>query len=88
MLDGIPLGDLSAPAILTIVFLAVISGRLVPRKVLEDVIKERDAWREAQQKSEEARHADFEQKLELMEVARTFEHVMKSLPQPPGNQDA
>lgn len=45
MLDGIPLdlGDLGATGILAAVVFMILTGRLVPRKVLEDVRADRDA---------------------------------------------
>jgi hypothetical protein len=38
-------------------FRAMLSGRLVPRSTYEDVIKERDLWRQAHQESEHTRQA-------------------------------
>lgn len=38
-------------------FRAVLKGQLVPRSTHEDIIKERDLWRQAHQQSEQTRQA-------------------------------
>lgn len=87
MLDGIPLVGLSAPAILSVVVMMVMTGRLVPRKTYDDVIRERDEWRAAHSVSEEARRAEASQKTEiLLPIARTMEHVLESLPKPKSSE--
>jgi hypothetical protein len=92
-LTGIGLVQGGAAAVLVLVALMVFTGRLVPRSVLEDVRKDRDArlaelaaerdsWRAAHSLSEEARHIDQDSVRELLEVARTTDHVMRALPSP------
>jgi hypothetical protein len=92
-LTGIGLVQGGAAAVLVLVALMVFTGRLVPRSVLEDVrrdrdarlaelITERDAWKAAHAVSEETRHIDQASIRELLEVARTTEHVMRALPNP------
>ncbi|MFI2620408.1 hypothetical protein [Streptomyces sp. NPDC018584] len=79
-----------AVAIVTIVVLFIILGRLVPRSVLEDVRKdrddrlqalvgERDAWREAYRESEAARMESQSQVGELLELSRTADHVLRAI---------
>ena len=41
-----------AVGMLGIVFLMVVTGRLVPRRTLEDVMRERDLWRDAALRSD------------------------------------
>jgi hypothetical protein len=92
-LSGIGLVQGGAVGVLVVVLMMVFTGRLVPRSVLEDVRRDRDArlaelaaerdsWKGAHAVSEEARHLDQDSVRELLEVARTTEHVMRALPSP------
>lgn len=51
MIDGLPVIDLGATALLAIVFLLVVTGRLLPRRTVDDTVnnlkEERDHWRTA-----------------------------------------
>jgi hypothetical protein len=47
VIDGLPVGDMGATALLAIVVLMVLTGRLVPRRTLTDLKEERDHWRTA-----------------------------------------
>lgn len=78
--------------VMTIVVL-ILRGHLVPRSVLRDLqavsdariaelAAERDMWRTAHQVSEEARHMDQSQAREMLELSRTANHVLMSLPRP------
>ena len=78
--------------VMTIVVL-ILRGHLVPRSVLRDLqavadariaelAAERDMWRSAHQVSEEARHMDQSQAREMLELSRTANHVLMSLPKP------
>lgn len=65
MVDGIPVLDLSAGALLAITVILVLTGRLVPRRNLEDVCSERDQWR----KAHDERAAQLTQALDSADVA-------------------
>ena len=45
-LSALPIGQLSAGALLAIVVLAILRGKLVPRQQLLDTQADRDKWRE------------------------------------------
>lgn len=47
MIEGIPLVQVSASALLTLVVLMILTGRLVPRRTLDDTAADRDHWRRA-----------------------------------------
>lgn len=81
-LAGLGISQLGAGAILAIVVLLILTGRLVPRSTLEDVRQERDTWREAHGVSEEARHVAQGQVGELLELSRAAGNVLGSLPRP------
>jgi len=88
---GVRPSDLGAAALVAIVVLLVLLGRLVPRSVLEDVrtdrdtrlaelAQERDTWREAHAVSEEARREAQDQSAELLELSKVAAHFFSALP--------
>lgn len=72
-----------AAALLALVVLFILTGRLVPRSVLRDTQADRDYWRAAHTEESKARQAERELTNELLEVARTADHVLAALPQAP-----
>jgi hypothetical protein len=87
---GVNIAQGGSVAVLTLVVLFILLGKLVPRSVLEDVRKDRDArvaeviaerdtWRKAHQESEVARIKAQDQVGELLELSRTADHVLRSL---------
>lgn len=79
-LMGIDIAQGGAVALLTLVVLMVLTGRLVPRKTYDDLLKERDTWREAHTVSEAARTSERTQTQELLELSRTSAHALQALP--------
>ncbi|MBW1600909.1 hypothetical protein JJV70_02080 [Streptomyces sp. JJ66] len=79
---GITALDLGAGALLGVVVMLILTGRLVPRSVLEDARAERDTWRAAHQVSEEARHSAQRQADELLDLYRTGVRALDALPRP------
>lgn len=79
---GINPGDAGAVALLTLVVLLILTGRLVPRRTHEDALTDRDNWREAFLKSEAARQMEHEQTGELLEMARLGGNILTALPRP------
>lgn len=69
-----------AVALLTLVVLMVLTGKLVPRRTYDDLLKERDTWREAHTVSEAARTSERAQTQELLELSRTSAHALQALP--------
>ncbi len=80
-----------ATGILTVVVLSVLWGKLVPRATLDDLRQDKDqqiqTWREAYQKSEEAREIMRGQITELLQLARTTTHVMNAVQEAAGRSD-
>lgn len=76
-----------ATALLAITVLFVLTGRLVPRSVLKDTQADRDYWRAAHAEESKARAAERELTNELLEVARTADHVLAALPQAPSSRE-
>lgn len=77
------LRTLGVPGALTVallaVFRAVYTGALVPRSTYEDVLHDRDGWREAHEVSEQARQEQKAQVDELLEHARTTNAFIRAL---------
>lgn len=79
---GINAGNAGAVALLTLVVLLILTGRLVPRRTHEDTLADRDTWRKAFMESEAARKVEHEQVEELLELAKLGGHILTALPQP------
>jgi hypothetical protein len=84
-----------AGAALLVVFFLVVGGRLVPRRYLEDLRRDKndqlrekqaelDLWRTAAQSEAAARRELQAQNAQLLELGRTGVHVLTSLPTPQG----
>lgn len=79
MWDGISIIGLTAPGLLLIAVLMVLTGRLVPKSTHEQTVKERDQWRAAYEVAELARSTQEAQTRELLEVAKTSTAVLTAL---------
>jgi hypothetical protein len=79
---GINPSDAGLGALLTLVILLILTGRLIPRRTHEDVLADRDNWRQAYLESEKARTVEHQQTGELLEMARLGGHILTALPSP------
>ncbi|GGP66992.1 MULTISPECIES: hypothetical protein [Streptomyces] len=79
-LFGFKPADLGAAALLVVVVLMVLTGRLVPRRTYDDLKEDRNDWRTAHGESEKARVEAMRQNSELIELSRTGVHLLGSLP--------
>lgn len=66
--------------LVTLAVVLLYRGLLVPRTTLEDARNDRDAWKAAYLESEKARSVLMTQNGELLEVARTANQILRSLP--------
>lgn len=82
MIDGMPILSFTPELLLGLLVLAIITGRLVPRRTHEDSLHDRDQWRAAHMVSEQARQVSADQVEELLEHARTTDAFIRSLPHP------
>jgi len=71
---------LTAPTLLLAAVWLVLTGRIVPRKTYEDIVCERNDWREAHKISEQSRAEMAQQIEELLEHARTTDALIRALP--------
>lgn len=76
MLDGIPMSDLTASALVGIAVLLIFTGRLVPKNVWQEKSSEADRWRSAYEIEREARAASEEHNTELLELAKTTHAIV------------
>lgn len=77
--DGIPIVGMTSPALLGIVILLILTGKLIPRRTYDDMKEDRDSWRAAHAVSEEARIHTAQQLDEMMEVGQTVKDVLQAL---------
>jgi hypothetical protein len=89
--------QLSAATILAVVILLILTGRLVPRRQVEDlredrelrireISAERDTWRVVAEREAAARAQSQESTMELLELSRTAVHLLSALPSPSGRE--
>lgn len=82
MIEGLPLADIGYGAIVTLVILLVLTGKLVPRRVLEDAFRQRDNWQAAAERKDETIGVLSQQVGELvLEHAKSTEQLIRALPQ-------
>ncbi|MBS2962588.1 hypothetical protein KGA66_05985 [Actinocrinis puniceicyclus] len=89
-MTGISLWQASAGSLLAIVVLLILTGRLVPYRMLRDARAEADRWRSAYELEREARERLAIHAAAGIEAARTATAVLTALPVAPagGNPDA
>lgn len=80
LFGGVTVLQGGAGALLGLTILAILSGRLVPRRTLTDQQKETERWRSAFENAEQARAEQAEQIRELAEVGRTTNAMIAALP--------
>lgn len=78
-LAGIPIAGLTAPALLGISILMILTGKLWTNNAYQQKVQEADRWKEAYEKEREARSEANQQSRELLEVARTTRHIVEAL---------
>lgn len=77
---GVDVTQGGAVALLALVVLMVLTGRLVPRRTYDDLREERNLWRTAAHDAETLARRQQEQIDEMLELSRTAGHVLTSLP--------
>ncbi|MEU2996932.1 hypothetical protein [Streptomyces sp. NPDC006863] len=79
-LFGVNVAEGGAVALLAVVVLMVLTGRLVPRRTYDDLKEDRNDWRTAHNKVSDALDEAIRQNSELTELSRTGVHLLDSLP--------
>lgn len=73
MLDAVPWSTLGPAGLLALTVLLIIRGDLIPRKQFDEMVADRDFWRELAQRKDVALD-------EMTEIARTSGRVLDALP--------
>lgn len=73
---GIPLGSLAPPALLGLVVIYFLMGKIVPRSALDDKQLETDRWRAAYEAERDSRKMAEAQTVELLELAKTTNAIL------------
>lgn len=79
MLEGLPVANLTAPALLGITILLLLFGKIVPRATLQDKIEECENWRKVAEAEREARITSDAQTRELLELAKTTHNIIVAM---------
>lgn len=79
MFETIPWDTIGPAGLLAILILLILTGRLVPRRTMEDALHDRDEWRTAHRISEAARVELGEQVGELLEQGRTTNAFIQAI---------
>lgn len=83
VVDGIPWPSIAADtggwALVGVFVLLVFTGRLVPRRTVNDIIADRDDWRDASRAKDAEKAEQTKQVAELREVGETMKAVLLGL---------
>lgn len=83
-LSTLPIAPIGATGVLALVVLFIVRGMLIPRSMHEDRMRDKDAqilfYQTAYEREAETNKVLTAQVSTLMEVARTADHVLSSLP--------
>lgn len=76
---GIPIGGLTAPALLGIAILMLMTGKLWTNAAYQEKVAEAERWRSAYEAEREARKTLDTQTVELLELAKTTDSFMRAV---------
>lgn len=80
--------SIGSAGLLAVVVIMVLTGRLVPRSVVEDLRADKDAqietWKTAYERAVSAQDVQRDHIRTLLEASRTTTHVIQALPQAAG----
>lgn len=79
MLDGVPVGQISAGALVALVVLLILTGRLVARQQLTDLRADRDKWEASATKWQEVATKQGITLERLLEYAETSNHALTEI---------
>lgn len=79
MIDGIPIGDLTAPTLVGLAVLMVFLGLLVPRRFYRAKEEECERWHSAFEVQRDRANKSDEQVNEMLEVSKTTHAIVVAL---------
>lgn len=74
-----PIGQLGAGALVTVVVLLILSGRLVPRRALQDAQADRDYWRQAHDTQQQITLKQGMSVERLLVLSETSAHALQEI---------
>lgn len=78
--SSLKVGDVALAGIVTFIIYRILTGKLSPLSVTNDLRAERDAWKTAYLTEAKAGQVKDGQISELLELSRTANHALRSLP--------
>jgi hypothetical protein len=79
VLDGLPVGQISAGALVALVVLMILTGRLVTRQQMLDLRADRDKWEASATKWQEVSTTQGMTLERLLEYAETSNHALTEI---------
>lgn len=76
LFDSLPVGSLGAGALVSLIVLLILTGRLVPRQQLIDLREDRDKWRSAAEDSQKAMYTYGMATEKLLVLGETTNHAL------------
>ena len=76
LVEGLPVGNIGAGALVCLIVLLILTGRLVPRQQVLDLREDRDSWRAAAEDSQKAMHTYGMAMEKLLVLAETTNHAL------------
>lgn len=76
---GAPIGQIGAGALVTLIVLLILSGRLVTRRQLQDVQADRDYWRQAHDTQQQISLKEGMTLERLLVLSETSAHALQEI---------
>jgi len=73
-------------ALIALAVVMMLRGDIVPRRSLDDALRNVERWEAAHSRSEEGRHEALRQNAEMLEAVHATNHVLAALPLPSGRE--
>lgn len=84
----LPLGsEVGWGAVVIGIVIMLFRGTLVTRREADQIVRDRDTWREAHKESERARESQRESLITVIELAETTHKMIEALPKKGGSRD-
>ena len=78
-LSSLNIGDVGFFGLVSLAIYLIYTGRLVPRRHLDDTRQDRDAWRSVAETQQKTNTEQSHQLEKLIEYAKTSDHLIRSI---------
>lgn len=86
-LANLSIGDVGFAGLVSLAIYMIYTGRLVPRRHLDDTRQDRDSWKQAYQTNEKTLVELSHQMGQLLEYAKTSDHLIRSIHSDPSKKE-